>query len=75
MLQSRASIAQDLPAALEKPASAFLYLDVEDLDVAMTELQGAQVLVPERKTFYGTREFWVRDASGQVLGFAQDLGS
>lgn len=73
MLQSRASIAEDLPSVLERKATSFLYLDVEDLDVAMGELKGAEVLVPERKTFYGTREFWVRDASGQVLGFAQDL--
>ena len=33
-------------------------------------VKGAEVLVPERTTFYGMREIWVREPGRNVLGFA-----
>ena len=70
MMQTRASIAADLPA-LRLDVTCVLYMDVPSLDAALAEAQGAEVLVPPRKTFYGAREAFLRDASGNVFGFAE----
>lgn len=69
MLQTRASVAADVPA-MGSVGSA-LYIDVASLDAAIQAAQGLEVLVARRKTFYGADEIWVRDASGTVIGFAQ----
>jgi hypothetical protein len=68
MLQSKASVAADL--GTEPPGSA-LYLDVDSVDGALAAATGAQVFIAERFTPYGTREAWVRDPSGQLVGFAE----
>ena len=72
MMQSRASVRKDAgPAAdavLELGAS--LYIEVDNFGDAVTRLQGAEVLVPERTTFYGMREIFVREPGRHVLGFA-----
>ena len=72
MLQSRASILKDAgPAAdavLSKGAS--LYIEVDNFAQALERVKGAEVLVPERTTFYGMREIWVREPGSHVLGFA-----
>jgi uncharacterized glyoxalase superfamily protein PhnB len=71
MMQTRASVAADCPAVLAAGTSAVLYADVESLEEAVAAVAGAEVVVPVRETPYGTREIFVRDASGSVLGFAQ----
>jgi uncharacterized glyoxalase superfamily protein PhnB len=72
MMQSRASVRKDAgPAAdavLELGAS--LYIEVDNFGDAVTRLQGAEVLVPERTTFYGMREIFVREPGRHVVGFA-----
>ena len=73
MMQTRASIAADCPAIAELRTTCALYADVESLDEAIAAVKGAEVLVPERVTFYGAREIFVRDAAGNVLGFTQHL--
>ncbi len=74
MYQSLASIETDLPQMLEsaRVSSNFLYLVVEDLDALKPALEGQEVVVPERITFYGKREIAVRDAAGHVIILAQD---
>jgi uncharacterized glyoxalase superfamily protein PhnB len=75
MLQTRASIAADVPAvAALHPASA-LYCDVDSLEAAIAAIQGAEVLIPRRTTFYGAEEIWVRDPTGAIIGFAEVRGS
>ena len=64
MMQTRASVAADLPA-LKLDVTCVLYFDVPSLDQALAEAKGATVLVPPRETFYGAREAFLRDASGQ----------
>lgn len=74
MFQARASIAEDYPPLGEAAvgASAALYLEVESLDVLLQRLNdGAEVVVPERVTFYGMREVWIRDNSGYLLVLAE----
>jgi uncharacterized glyoxalase superfamily protein PhnB len=74
MLQTRASIAADLPVVGELGVSQMLYADVASLDDAIAATKGAEVLVPRRKTPYGAEEIWVRDPSGAIIGFAQVAG-
>ncbi len=45
--------------------------DVDSVESARSALKGATLLVPERKTFYGAKEIFVRDPDGNVLGFAE----
>jgi uncharacterized glyoxalase superfamily protein PhnB len=83
MYQTRASVARDLGAAVGPtihPASGAinpnkdlvtLYIQVEKLDPVMAALKGIEVVVPERKTFYGAREFGVREPGGIVVLFAE----
>jgi hypothetical protein len=74
MLQTRDSLGDDLPAILARKVSAFLYVDVESLDDALTAVNGAEIVVPERKTFYGAREACIADASGTLIVFAEHKG-
>lgn len=72
MLQSRASVRDDLPVVLERaaPGSAFLFLEVEDLDALAPRVERYQ-MVPERTTFYGMRERVLQDPAGHVVVLAQ----
>jgi hypothetical protein len=70
MLQSRASLSEDLPAVAEGPHRSFLYLEVADLGPIRKALVGWPEAAPERKTFYGAQEIIVRAPSGHVVIFA-----
>jgi hypothetical protein len=73
MLQSRASIRKDAGAAIADEmlqAGSHLYIEVDSFPDALERVKGAEVLVPERTTFYGMREIWVREPGRNVLGFA-----
>ncbi len=70
MLQTRASIAKDVPALAEEAGKSILYIDVADLDPIRQALDGWPRVVPERTTFYGAREIIVRDPDGHVVFFA-----
>lgn len=78
MYQSRASIAADIPALAAGPLSrsgSALFVEVERLDAVLPRLAGAEVVVPERTTFYGAREIFVRAPCGTVVGFAEMAAS
>ena len=70
MLQTRASLAVDLPAIAARKPTAFLYVDVASLQVALDETRGAEVIVTERTTFYGAHEAAVVDPCGQIIVFS-----
>jgi uncharacterized glyoxalase superfamily protein PhnB len=74
MMQTRASIEADVPAVAKLGVSSALYMDVESLEDAIRATPGAEVIVAERTTFYGAREVFIKDAAGNVLGFAQHVG-
>src|ERR1700690_2812095 len=59
MLQTHASLAEDLPQTKELAPKHAVYMDVASLDDAKKSLSGGRVLVDERTTFYGARESWV----------------
>jgi hypothetical protein len=71
MLQTLASLAEDLPAVAAKRPSHLLYGDVDSLALARQSLAQARVLVPLRKTFYGANEIWFELEDGMILGLAQ----
>jgi uncharacterized glyoxalase superfamily protein PhnB len=71
MLQSRASVAVDLPAVARRTPTTVLYADVASLDEALAATAGATVLVEPRTTFYGAREAAVLDPAGNVVIFAE----
>jgi hypothetical protein len=71
MLQTRASLAEDLPAVAAKEPTHLLYGDVSSLAAASNSLAHARVLVPLRKTFYGADEIWFELENGVILGLAR----
>lgn len=72
MYQTRASMEEDLPALAERPlGSAFLFVEVEDLDAVENALAGVEPVVPRRRTFYGSDELIVREPGGNVVTFAE----
>jgi uncharacterized glyoxalase superfamily protein PhnB len=64
MLQTKDSVREDLGG--EPPALA-LYCEVDTLEGAR---ERGEVVIPDRTTFYGARETWVRDPAGTLVGFA-----
>ncbi len=76
MLQTRASLAADLPAVASAPGGAsFLYLEVNDLESLMPRFTESEVAVPDRVTFYGMRELVLRSPGGHFLTLAQPVPS
>jgi catechol 2,3-dioxygenase-like lactoylglutathione lyase family enzyme len=70
MLQSRASVADDIAALAKDSFRAALYIEVDQLDPIRKALTDWPRVVPERTTFYGAREVIVRDPAGNVVLFA-----
>ncbi|HEY6175078.1 MAG TPA: VOC family protein [Kofleriaceae bacterium] len=70
MLQSRASVADDIAALAKDSFRAALYIEVDQLDPIRKALSDWPRVVPERTTFYGAREVIVRDPAGNVVLFA-----
>ena len=72
MYQTMESVAKDVPAfASRSPGQTNLFIEVEDIDAVETALKGANIVVPRRKTFYGSTEVGVMDPAGNVVLFAQ----
>jgi len=74
MYQSRASVVKDVPAMAKEPSRMALFLTVTGLDEIKSHLTGAPVMVPERTTFYGSREVGVREPGGNIVTFAEFAG-
>jgi len=75
MYQTVDSIRDDNAAALEGKralGAAAVFVEVSDLPGVESKLPAAaDVLLRQRKTFYGSTETIVRDAAGNVITFAQ----
>jgi len=70
MLQSHASVEADVAGMDPAGFRAALYIEVDQLAPIRKALEGWLLVVPERTTFYGTREIIIRDPAGNVLAFA-----
>jgi uncharacterized glyoxalase superfamily protein PhnB len=71
MLQSRASIRDDIAALASDTYRSALYVEVEDLAPIRAATKGLATLFEERTTFYGAREIGVRDPEGNAVLFAE----
>jgi uncharacterized glyoxalase superfamily protein PhnB len=77
MYQSLASAAKDSHAAAAEidGGRTFLYVEVDRLEDVMAAMKGANVVLPERTTFYGAKEYGVKDPAGHVIVFAEMTGA
>jgi hypothetical protein len=75
MYQTRRSIDDDMPGLLsdERTHEQVLFVIVADLDDIMKRMEGVEVTMPLRRTFYGMREFGVREPGGHLVTFAQPI--
>ena len=73
MYQTTSGIAADVPAVAASGAGtrSLVFIEVADVADVARRLEGIEVVVPMRKTFYGSEEFWVRAPCGTLVGFAQ----
>ena len=71
MYQSYASVEKDNAATAARKGPTFLYIDVDDLSRALAATKGTEIAMPERSTFYGSREFGIKDPVGHWIIFAQ----
>ena len=71
MLQTKKSLAADMPSVAKRKPRSLLYADVSSLAEAKKALRGAKILVPRRKTFYGATEAWLELEGGVILGLAE----
>jgi uncharacterized glyoxalase superfamily protein PhnB len=73
MYQSFASVEKENAAtgATARMGPSFLYIEVEDLNAALEAVKGAEIVMPVRTTFYGAKEFGVKDPAGHYFIFAQ----
>ena len=70
MLQTRASVANDVAPLAEGAYRSMLYIEVDALGPIREALGDTPLVVPERTTFYGARELIVRDPAGHIVTFA-----
>lgn len=73
MYQTYASVEKDNPSSLAgiQRGPTFLYIEVEDLDATLAAMKGVPLAMAVRTTFYGAREFGVKDPAGHAITFAQ----
>lgn len=76
MLQSHASIADDMPSLADEAAAgkAFLFIEVDDIDAIERALAGQPQAFPRRTTFYGATEVGYREPGGHLVTFAMFSG-
>ena len=71
MYQTAASVAKDTGEALAGlPGKTHLFVEVDDLAAVKSALAGGDVFLPERTTFYGSREIGYREPGGHLVVFA-----
>ena len=84
MYQSASSVAADLDASASSDAglatelgrgTSTLFIEVEEIDGLLPKLEGLEVVVPRRETFYGMDEIFVRAPCGTLVGFAARTGT
>jgi catechol 2,3-dioxygenase-like lactoylglutathione lyase family enzyme len=79
MLQTRNSLARDLPPTSKVSPSDFKgnttvqYFEVDSIDEVMKNLRGVPILMEPVVKPYGMREVLVRDPSGYLIEFAEKV--
>ena len=77
MLQTHASIAEDMPQLADEArrGQGFLFIEVADIDAVERALAGQPLAFPRRTTFYGATEIGYREPGGHAVTFAQFSGT
>ena len=77
MIQSRKSIVEDMGFFKEEPTGGTLsfYMRVKNLEDLFNSLPKSICVMDMRTTFYGAKEFGVKDPDGYLLTFAEDVES
>ena len=78
MFQEKGSLSEDIPAfrGANIGASVSLYFDLNDVEALYETLKkDVEVVKDLHTTWYGVREFYIRDCNGYVLGFSQQIRS
>ena len=77
MYQSYSSATSDAGAAIAaelRKGSTFLYVEVDSLDHTLEAMKDLPKVMDVRTTFYGAREFAVKDPGGHFVTFAEMAG-
>jgi len=73
MLQTRESIRKDAPET-RPPEGAnvtSLFVEADDFDDTLKRIDGCEIILPERTTWYGMREIAVREPNGHTVVLAK----
>jgi uncharacterized glyoxalase superfamily protein PhnB len=75
MYQSRASVEKDIPALLPERGGhpIALFIEVSDVGAVERALEGFEMILPRRKTFYGMDEVGFNEPGGNAVIFAQPV--
>jgi uncharacterized glyoxalase superfamily protein PhnB len=73
MYQSYASADKDVTpiSQVVRKGPTFLYVEVDNLDQTIAAVKDAEVVMPKRKTFYGSTEIGIKDPAGHYVTFAE----
>ena len=76
MYQTHESVEKDAAGLVPRAYGhgAALFIEVSDIVSVQRALDGIEVVVPRRQTFYGMDEIGVREPGGHVVMFAQPIG-
>ena len=76
MYQTHESIQKDAGGLVPRTHGhgAALFIEVSDVESVARALDGLEIVVPRRQTFYGMDEIGVREPGGHVVMFAQPTG-
>jgi hypothetical protein len=75
MYQTHESVEKDAAGLVPRTYGhgAALFIEVSDVASVAAALEGIEIVVPRRKTFYGMDEIGVREPGGHVVMFAQPV--
>ena len=74
MYQSYASADKDVGTSISqavRKGPTFLSVEVDNLEETINAVKGSEVVIPKRKTFYGSTEIGVKDPAGHYVTFAE----
>ena len=76
MYQTHESVQKDAAGLVPRAYGhgAVFFIEVSDIESIVRALEGVDVVVPRRQTFYGMDEIGVREPGGHVVMFAQATG-
>jgi|RhiMethySRZTD1v2_1073278.scaffolds.fasta_scaffold240483_3 hypothetical protein len=77
MYQTHESVEKDAPGLVppSRGTGAGFFIEVTDVERIERALDGLEIVVPRRKTFYGMDEIGVREPGGHVVVFAQPVAA